>query len=124
MNDAEIERLLRELPAPELPATWRTEILSAARRELHAESRTRREWPPILLWIRGILARNPISAGALAFLWLLIFLFHTTTPVDLQEREILAHADRSQPIHLITMADEIRLVELAEQTPAQPRPIQ
>jgi hypothetical protein len=59
----------------------------------------------------------------LAALWLLIFFFHATTPVDLQEREILAHIDRSQPIHLITMADEIRLVELAEQTPAQPRPI-
>ena len=65
-----------------------------------------------------------ISATTLATLWLLIFLFHATTPVDLQEREILAHADRSHPVHLITMADEIRLVELAEQTPAQPRPIQ
>ena len=123
MNDAEIERLLREIPAPELPTAWRTEILSAAHRELHAESPTRREWPPILLWLRGILARNPISAGALAFLWLLIFLLHTTTPVDLQEREILAHTDLSHPVHLITMADEIRLVELAEQSPAQPRPI-
>jgi len=122
MND-EIERLLRELPAPELPPAWRAEILGAARRELHAETRTRREWPPILLWIRGILARNPISTGALATLWLLIFLFHATTPIDLQEREILAHADRSQPIHFITMADEIRLVELAEQTPAQSRTI-
>lgn len=123
MNDAEIERLLRELPAPELPAAWRAEILGAARRELRVESRTRREWPPILLWVRGLLARNPISAGALATLWLLIFLLHTTTPVDVQEREILAHTDRSQPVHLITMADEIRLVELAEQTPARPRPI-
>ncbi len=122
MND-EIERLLRELPGPELPAAWRAEILGAARRELRAERRARREWPPVLLWLRGILARNPITSGALATLWLLIFLFHATTPVDLQEREILAHADRSQPLRLITMADEIRLVELAEQTPAQPRPI-
>ena len=61
--------------------------------------------------------------GRPTILWLLIFLFHTTTPIDLQEREILAHADRSRPVHLITMADEIRLVEIAEQTPAQPRPI-
>ncbi len=122
MND-EIERLLRELPGPELPAAWRAEILGAARRELRAETRARHEWPPVLPWLRGILARNPITSGALATLWLLIFLFHATTPVDLQEREILAHADRSQPLRLITMADEIRLVELAEQTPAQPRPI-
>jgi hypothetical protein len=122
MND-EIERLLRELPGPELPASWRAEILGAARRELRAETPTRREWPPILLWLRGILTRNPMTASALATLWLLIFLFHATTPIDSQEREILAHVDRSQPLHLITMADEIRLVELAEQTPAQPRAI-
>jgi hypothetical protein len=123
MNDDEIERLLRELPESELPASWRAEILSAARREFREETRTRREWPPILLWLRDVLSRNPITASALAILWLLIFLFHTTTPVDLQEREIIAQTDLSQPIHLITMADEIRLVDLAEQTSAQPRPV-
>ena len=123
MNDAEIEHLLRELPPPELPAAWRAEILAVARRDSRGERPGRPEWPPVLLWLRGILARNPISAGALAVLWLLILLFHATTPVDLQEREILAHADSSQPVHLITMADEIRLVEIAEETREQPQPI-
>jgi hypothetical protein len=113
MNDDEIERLLREMPAPELPAAWRAEILAVARRE----------WSPILLWLRNALARNPISASALAAMWALIFLFRVTTPVDLQEREILAHADTTKPVHLLTISDEIRLVEIAEETPARPRPI-
>ena len=56
-------------------------------------------------------------------LWLLIFLFRVTTPVDLQEQEILAHADLSKPVYLLTMSDEIRLVEIAEETPAQRRPV-
>jgi hypothetical protein len=122
MTDAELEKLLRGLPAPELPAAWRADILATARREARAETRPRREWPPILLWRRGLLARNPISSGALAALWLLILLFHATTPVDLQERELLAHTDLTQPVRLLTTADEIRLVEIAEETPA-PRPI-
>ena len=123
MNDDEIERLLRELPSPALPEAWRTGILAKARRQSQAEKSPHREWPPILLWLRNIFARNPISVSALAALWLLIFLFRVTTPVDLQEQEILAHADRSQPVRLITMADEIRLVEIAEETREQPRPI-
>ena len=123
MNDPEIERLLRELPAPELPAAWRAEILATARREARVEKASTREWPPILLGLRSLLARNPISASALAILWLLIFLFHATTPVDPLEQQILAHVDLTKPVHLLTMADEIRLVEIAEQTPARPRPI-
>ena len=123
MNDAEIERLLRELPAPELPAAWRVEILTVARREARAERPARPGWPPILLWLWHRLIRNPVSASALAALWLLIFLFHATTPIDPQERQILARVDTSKPVHLLTMADEIRLVEIAEATPAQPRPI-
>jgi hypothetical protein len=123
MNDDDLERLLRQLPAPQLPEAWRAEILRQAQRAAPREKRPRHHWPPILLWLWHRLARNPVSAGALAALWLLIFLFRVTTPVDLQERENLAHADLAQPVHLITMADEIRLVELAEQTPAQSRPI-
>ncbi len=123
MNDEEIEKLLREMPAPELPAAWREEILAVARREARAQVEPSREWPPILLRLRSVFARNPITASALAFMWLLIFLFHATTPIDPQEREMLAHADLTKPVHLITMADEIRLVELAEDQPAQPRPI-
>ncbi len=123
MNDDEIERLLRELPSPALPEAWRTGILAEARRQSQAEKSPHREWPPILLWLRNVCARNPVSVSALAALWLLIFLFRVTTPVDLQEQEILAHADRSQPVRLITMADEIRLVEIAEETREQPQPI-
>ena len=118
MNDAEIERLLRELPA-----AWRAEILAVARREARVQKPVAREWPPILLWLGQRLARNPISASAFAALWLLIFLFHATTPVDPQEQQILAHLDTTKPVYLLTMADEIRLVEIAEQTPARPRPI-
>ena len=122
MNDDEIERLLRELPAPELPALWRVDILAAARREV-PEKETRREWPPFLLWLRSIFARNPATAGVLATLWLLIFLFRCTTPIDPQEKEMLAHADLSKPVHLITMADEIRLVESIQDQRAQPERI-
>jgi len=117
MNDDEIERLLRELPAPELPAAWRAEILAVARRAARREKPARREWPPLLLWLGHRLARNPVSAGTLAALWLLILLFRVTTPVDPQEQELLAHADFTQPVRLITVSDEIRLVEIAEATP-------
>jgi len=123
MNDAEIERLLREMPAPKLPSAWRAEILAMARREIRTETPAHREWPPIFLWLRNVLARNPISASALVAMWLLILLFRVTTPVDLQEREILAHADTTKPVHLLTTADEIRLVEIAEESPAHLRPI-
>ncbi len=122
MNDDEIEKMLRKLPAPTLPAAWRAEILAAARHEVRAEKPAAREWPPILLWLRALLARNPVSATVLAALWLLIFLFRATTPVDPQEREILAQADPTKPVHLFTTADEIRLVEIAEATPT-PRQI-
>jgi hypothetical protein len=123
MTDPELENLLSKIPAPELPASWRAEILATARREARTETQSKRNWPPVLLWLRDLLTRNPITAGALAAMWLLILLFHATTPVDLQQQQILAHADLSQPVHFITMADEIRLVEIAETTPISPRQI-
>jgi hypothetical protein len=117
MNDDEIERLLCELPAPELPEAWGAEILATARREGRSQPGSRAVWPPLLLWTRNIVARNPVTSGVLATLWLLIFLFRCNTPVDPQERELLAHADFTQPVRLITVSDEIRLVEIAEATP-------
>jgi hypothetical protein len=123
MNDDKIERLLRQLPVPELPASWRTEILTAARREASAERSSRPAWPPILLWLRNAFARNPVTSGVLATLWLLIFLFRFTTPVDPAEKEMMAHTDTNKPVYLLTMADEIRLVEAVQDQPPQPERI-
>jgi hypothetical protein len=123
MTDSQLESLLREIPAPEIPASWRAEILATARREARPEPHPRRNFPPLLLWLRALVTRNPLTAGALTAMWLLILLFHATTPIDRQQQEILAHTDLSQPLHLITMADEIRLVEIAETTPNTQRQI-
>ncbi len=123
MNDDEIERLLRQLPAPELPAAWRGEILAAARREARAERPARSVWPPVLIWLRNVFAHNPATSGVLATLWLLILMFRVTTPVDPAEKEMLARTDPSKPVYLLTMADEIRLVELVENQPSRPERI-
>jgi len=118
MNDDEIERLLCELPAPELPEAWGAEILATARREGRSQPASRAVWPPLLLWARNIVARNPVTSGVLATLWLLIFLFRCNTPVDPAQKEILAHLDASQPIYFLTVADEIQLVESVQDQPS------
>jgi len=126
MNDDEIERLLRELPAPELPAAWREEILAAAR---EAARPRRTEWPPLLLMCRAVFARNPVTAGALALAWILIFVLKAATPVDPAEREMLAHLDPRAPAPDFTlMAEQIRLAEEwsgcepTVEAPERPRP--
>ena len=109
MNDEWLENELRRLPAPELPGTWREEILSVARKA--AEPR-RAEWPPFLLAWRGVFARNPLTVGALACLWILIFALNATTPVDPAEKELFAHADPHAPApDFALMAEQIRLAE-------------
>lgn len=123
MNDDEIERLLRQLPTPELPAAWRGEILAVARRDSREKRPPSSVWPPVLVWLRSLFARNPFSAGILATLWLLILLFRFTTPVDPSESEMLADADPGKPVYLFTMADEIRLEESIQDQPSQPERI-
>jgi hypothetical protein len=109
MNDERLENELRLLPAPELPAAWREEILSVAQKAAQPQ---RAEWPPFLLLWRGVFARNPVTAGALACLWLLIFALKATTPVDPMERQLLAHVDpHAPPPDFALMAEQIRLAE-------------
>jgi hypothetical protein len=122
MNDEALEKHLRELPAPEFPATWRAEILSTALREARATAPSRQVWPTVLVYLRNLFARNPITASALTALWLLIFLFKASTPVDPTEKELLAHYDPNRPIYIVSLQDEILLAELLDEQP-QPRQI-
>jgi len=110
MNDDQLEQHLRELPAPELPAAWRAEILAAA---AHAARPPKREaWPPLLVLLRNLLARHPWTAGALTTLWILIFLLKAATPVDPSEKALLAHYDPHRPVYIVSLQDEIRIAEL------------
>jgi hypothetical protein len=122
MNDEQLEHHLRQLPAPELPPSWHAEIMATALREVLREARpaARPTWPPLLIVLRNLFARNPFTTGALTVLWLLIFLFKTTTPVDPAEKAMIAQYDPNAPIHLVTLNDEIRLAELLQEPP-EPR---
>ena len=113
MNDENLEQHLRNLPAPELPEEWRAEILSRAKREARA-SQPRQVWPTLLINLRNLYLRNPITATAMTSLWMLIFLFKFSTPVDLTDKTLLAHIDPNRPIYLVSLRDEIRLAELLQ----------
>jgi len=119
MNDETLEQQLRDLPAPGLPAAWRAEILSAARRE--ARPRQRPVWPPLLAYLRQLYLRHPLTAGALTALWLLIVFFKTSTPIDPMEKTLMAHYDPSRPVYLVSLQDEIRLAQLLQDQPGNPR---
>jgi hypothetical protein len=121
MNDETLEQQLKNLPALELPAKWGTKILSTALREAGAK-RPRRAWPPFLLYLRSLFARNPITASALTALWILIFVFRATTPVDPAEKNLIAHYDPNRPIYIVSLQDEIFLAQLLDEEP-QPRQI-
>ena len=112
MNDEKLEQHLRNLPAPGLPEAWRTEILANALRASRTPSRP--AWPPILLLLRSLFARNPVTAGALTALWLLIFLFKASTPIDPTERMLIAHYDPNQSVYLVTLQDKIHLAQLLQ----------
>ena len=119
MNDDTLEQKLRDLPAPELPETWRAEILSTALREARAPAPSRQVWPTLLVYLRNLFARNPFTATALTALWMLIFLFKTSTPVDPSEKELIAHFDPNRPVYLVSLQDEIRLAQLLQDQPEQ-----
>lgn len=119
MNDDILEQHLRKLPAPELPTTWRAEILANALREAHEPAPSRQVWPPLLVALRNLLARNPFTATALTALWIFIFLLKAGTPVDPSEKELLAHFDPNRPVYLVSHQDEIRLAELWQDQPEQ-----
>lgn len=119
MNDEILEQHLRDLPAPELPETWRAEILSAALREARTPAPSRQIWPPLLVTLRKLFARHPVTASALTALWMLIFLFKASTPVDPSKNELIAHFDPNRPVYLVSLQDEIRLAELWQDQPEQ-----
>ena len=119
MNDETLEQKLKELPAPELPEAWRAEILSVALREARLAAPSRQVWPPLLMVLRNLLARNPWTASALTALWVLIFLFKASTPVDPTEKELMAKFDPNQPIYIVSLRDEIMLAELLHDQPEQ-----
>ena len=124
MNDESLEQHLSKLPQPELPAGWRTEIIVQALREARESAApTRQVWPPFLMFLRQVAAQNPLTASALTALWLLIFLFKASTPVDPSEKELLAHFDPNRPVYLVSIQDEIRLAELL-QDQSEPRRLQ
>ena len=119
MNDDILEKHLRELAAPELPATWRGEILSTALREARASTPSHQVWPSLLVILRNLFRRNPWTASALTALWMLILLFKAGTPVDPSEKALLAHFDPNRPVYLVSLRDEIRLADLLQDQPEQ-----
>ncbi|HEV3273081.1 MAG TPA: hypothetical protein VGZ93_12950 [Candidatus Methylacidiphilales bacterium] len=119
MNDDLLQQHLRELPAPELPDAWRAEIISAALREAPAPAPSRPVWPPLLVALRNLFARNPFTATALAALWVLIFLFKAGTPVDPAEKNLIAHFDPNRPVYLVSLQDEIDLARFLQDPPDQ-----
>ena len=121
MNAAEIEKRLRDLSLPELPEAWRAGIVSTALREAQKAQSDVRVWPPILILLRNLLARNPVTAMALALMWILIVAFRVTTPVDPAEKAMLAHFDPNRPVYVVSLREQIELAELLE-NPAPPAP--
>jgi hypothetical protein len=119
MNDEILEQHLRKLSAPELPETWRAEILSIALREARVRTPVRAVWPPLLVTLRNLFARNPVTMSTLCALWLLIFLFKASTPVDPSEKELIAHFDPNRPVYLVSLQDEIQLAQLLQDQPEQ-----
>jgi hypothetical protein len=122
MNDADLEKRLRELPEMELPLAWRGPILAAALRAANqegAEKRDRAVWPPLLVMLRNLFARNPVTATALAMMWILIFALKAATPVDPAEKEMLAHFDPNRPVYGVSLREQIELAQLLE-NPAEP----
>jgi hypothetical protein len=119
MNDKILEQKLRELPVRELPEVWRVEILAQARREARSVSQNYQLWPTLFIYLRHLWLQNPVTTSAMSMLWLLIFVFKAVTPVDPDEQMLLVHFDPHRPIYLVSLSDEIRLVQLLQSEPEQ-----
>jgi hypothetical protein len=117
MNDDEIEQKLRKLAAPALPESWREAILATARREAAPPQRTREIWPAVLVYLRRLCLRNPITTGALTALWMLILVLRTTTPSDPVADRLMARIDPREPIRIVSLSEEIRLAESWQDEP-------
>jgi len=118
MNDDEIEQKLRDLPAPALPESWRESILATARREAAPPQRARDSWPAVLAYWRHLCVRNPVTAGALTVLWLLILVLKTATPTDPLADRMMARIESGPPPHIVPLREELRLADLMQEDSA------
>jgi len=119
MNDESLEQYLRNLPAPELPETWRDEILSKALREAAISSRSQQIWPTLFVYLRHLFRQNPLTTSAMTVLWILIFVFKASTPIDPSSKQLLVHVDPNRPIYFVSISEEIRLAQLWQDEPEQ-----
>jgi len=121
MNDEKIEQLLREFPAPELPSDWQGTILANARRDARSSKAERQAWPAVLLYLRNLCARNPATATAMIALWTLILFLKVSTPIDPQEKELMAHYDPNKPVYFVSINDQILIAQMElDQSRQQP----
>jgi hypothetical protein len=120
MNDEEIEKLLRELPAGELPVEWRGSILRTARRDGRrpVQPNSRNLFSALLLVLRG----NPLTAGGLAILWIVIVILKTGTPADPVADRLLARTDYAPPPNFQPRQEEELLARLLDDD-AGPAPL-
>jgi hypothetical protein len=119
MNHEELEQHLRDRLMPPLPEAWREEILSTALSEGRRTAQSRQVWPPLAITLRNLFARNPFTASALTALWMLIFLFKASTPVDPSEKALIAPFDPHRPVYIVSLQDEVQLAQLLQDQPEQ-----
>ncbi len=134
MNDeAEFERRLQGHPQPRLPATWRTEILSAARAAASRQAVAAERSPaksPVSLWLTGWLWPSPRAWAGLAAAWLVVLALdlgsrepspgesaRRAAPVSAESREML----REQGELLAELAGPRHSAEAIKPPLAQPR---
>jgi hypothetical protein len=99
-------------------------ILASALREARKvpAARPRPSWSRILLTLGQFYRRNPVTAGALTALWALILVFRISTPVEsAAERRLMAQVDPNQPVHLVSLSEQMRLAELWQDEPEERR---
>jgi len=122
MNDEQLEHHLRQLPAPELPPAWRQEILAQAMRATSPAPRS--HWPDVALFLRQLFARNPITSSALTALWLLIFFFKASTPLDpAASQSRIVQMDPKRPLYLTTLRQELLVAQFfRDETDPNPMP--
>ncbi len=83
-GEDEFERRLQSHPQPKLPATWRAEILSAAKAAASGQAVAEERSPaksPVSSWLTGWLWPSPRAWAGLAAAWLVVL------ALDLASRE-------------------------------------